>query len=281
MTLPNLIGCGAGKSGTTSLYYYLNQHPDIFMAAAKEVHFFSHHYEKGIAWYEKIFENSGPKPIIGEFSTSYMMNVDTPLRMAAAIPQTKLLFMFRNPIKRAYSNYWFSISIGTQNPKLSFSQAIRSPKGFQKYVTSGYYHEYLMRFLEFYSPKQVHIIITEDLQKDAYQQMKQCYNFLGVDDRFEPDLQKSFNTTVIASTPWQAAGYRLWLKFKNSIKPGLMWLPGTARENLAYMEHIIRDKVMRNERPPMNEEDKDYLQAIFQDHNQKLADYLGRDHLWN
>ena len=66
MKRPNLVGCGAGKSGTTSLFQYLNQHPDIFMTKDKEVHFFSHYFDKGESWYYDHFDDSHNEKVIGE-----------------------------------------------------------------------------------------------------------------------------------------------------------------------------------------------------------------------
>lgn len=276
MILPNVVGCGAGKSGTTSLYYYLSQHPDIFMAAAKEVHYFSHNYSRGDVWYQRYFENAA-KQIIGEFSTSYLINPEVPARMAHLLPQAKLLFIFRNPIERAYSNYWFSISIGTQSPNETFSEAIRTPAGYNKYVATGLYFQHLERFLDYYSPESIYIMITEYLQSNPQDEMKSCYKFLGVSTDFQPDVKQKFNISVGTSNPLMAVTYRNWITIKNRIKPTFTRFPTSLRRSLALLEIQATRRFMSEKRPPISDYDLEFLQNEYKSHNTQLFDFLGNN----
>lgn len=276
MRLPNLIGCGAGKSGTTSLYHYLNQHPNIFMAKAKEVHFFSQHYAKGAAWYAENFKQANNTKIIGEFSTSYMQNPNVPQRMFDLLPAAKLLFVFRNPIERAYSNYWFSVSIGTQDEYVSFSEAIRTDPGYTKYVTSGFYYFHLQRFLKYYKPEKIHIILTEDLKRDPIQQLVTCYQFLEVDPAFQPDVERTYNVTVNANEKWKVSIFRAWTNSKKKLKPSIQWLPSHVRRNLSFLEKTFAKNLIGQKRPKLSNEDRNYLKEIYQEHNDKLAHFMDR-----
>jgi hypothetical protein len=277
MTLPNLIGCGAGKSGTTSLYYYLSQHPQIYMAAAKEVHFFSHHFGKGVSWYESHFVGGVNVPVVGEFSTSYILDTAVPKRIATLIPDVKLLFIFRNPIERAYSNYWFSVSIGTQDRAQSFSDAIRLPAGHEKYIESGFYYQHLAQFLQHFSPEQIYVMITEDFKRDPSYQMAQCYNFLGVDSTFRPNVNQKYNVTVTTQSSWLGSQYAAWITAKQQIKPLFKRFPVSLRRTLAQLEKRTVQQVMSSERPPIPDRDRTYLAELFGEQNKELSKFIGRE----
>jgi len=277
MTLPNLIGCGAGKSGTTSLYYYLSQHPQIFMAAAKELHFFSRHYSEGLSWYESFFNGSENLPVIGEFSTSYMLDKAVPERIASLIPNAKLLFILRNPIERAYSNYWFSISIGTQDRSQSFSDAIRTKSGFNRYVYSGYYYQHLTRFIHHLSSSQIYVIITEEFKLDPIRQMSMCYDFLNVDKTFQPNVEQQYNVTLTTRNYLLGKIFASWVNRKQQIKPLLKRFPIGLRRNFALLEKRFMNKLMTNERPSMSDTDFALLRDEFSEQNQKLAEFIGRE----
>lgn len=276
MTLPNLIGCGAGKSGTTSLYYYLSQHPQIYMAAAKEVHFFSRHFHEGVSWYESHFTAGTGTPIIGEFSTSYMLDPAVPERIARVVPNTRLLFIFRNPIERAYSNYWFAVSIGTQDRQQTFSDAIRTHTGYKKYIESGFYHQHLTRFLRYFSPKHIYVMITEEFKQDPIQQMAKCYDFLGIDATFKPDVNQQYNVTVTTQNNWLGSAYTAWIVFKQQIKPFFKRFPVSLRRTLAQLEKHAAQQVLSDERPPLQDADRAYLAETFSEQNQKLAELIER-----
>jgi len=281
MTLPNLVGCGAGKSGTTSLYYYLSQHPQIFMTPTKEVNYFTTNFHKGENWYRDKFRGYARETVIGEFSPSYMLDPAVPARIAELIPRANLLFIFRNPIERAYSNYWFSLNIGAQDPGETFPDAIRSTAGYQEYVAYGYYYEFLLRFLKYFDRKQIHVMITEDLKKEPMVQMLSCYKYLGVDTSFVPDLDQKYNITVTSAKKWKKRAERSWFILKKVIRPFSSWIPTSTRRQFSRLEQRFRMQILNDERPPILKEDREYLANIFQDHNSKLANFLGRELPWD
>lgn len=109
--LPGLIIIGASKSGTSTLFYLLAQHPNLFPSIRKEVHYFDRNYEKGEMWYRSNFapqfmvERSGVEGIAFEGSPYYMFHPPTPKRMRMLLPDAKIIMMLRNPVDRAYSHY--------------------------------------------------------------------------------------------------------------------------------------------------------------------------------
>lgn len=281
MTLPNLIGCGAGKSGTTSLYYYLSEHPDIFMALAKEVHFFSQNFDRGVAWYERQFIGAGDTAVVGEFSTSYMVDDKAPERMAEIVPDARLLFIFRDPAERAYSNYWSSMNVGTQEADRDFSEVIRAQSGYDRYIVPGFYFQHLSRFLNYYPRNRIHIMFSHELRRNPEKVMSNCYDFLGVDPTFTPTVEETYNITVTPSTKWQLAVDKTWLSFKSTVKPYFLWIPHSLRRVFSRAEQKIRTKLDSKDRPDMSADDREYLRNIYQEPNQKLAEYLGQDLPWD
>ena len=270
-----------GKSGTTSLHYYLSQHPDIYMAPVKETHYFSKNFAKGENWYRSNFEGCTREPIIGEFSTTYMNYPAVPGRIAELIPQAKLMFLLRDPIERAYSNYWFSVSIGQQAPDRSFSDVIRTQKGQQYYVNPGFYYDLLSGFLRIFDRKQIFILITEELKKEPRQQMSSCYKYLGIDASFVPNLNQKFNVTVTTSNKWKKKTDQNWLVIKRALRPYFLRFPTSLRRRLSKVEQLFRLQILNEERPPISKEDRDYLADIFQEHNIKLANFMERELPWD
>jgi hypothetical protein len=279
--LPDLIGCGAGKSGTTSLYYYLSDHPEIFMALAKEIHFFSWYDEKGLDWYRAHFANSGGARVVGEFSTTYMLEEGVPERMAEIVPEARLLFIFRNPVQRAYSNFWSRLDPDIADPRQAFSALIRTEEGQKKYLWAGFYARHLKRFLVHYDRRQIYVLFTEELRADPAGQMADCYRFLGVDPSFQPEYEKRFNVTVVSSQKWKVALDQFWLNMKLKIKPLFLWVPASVRKRFAEMEQVVRTNLLNEGRPEMDEQDRAYLTEMYRESNRQLADLLGRDLPWD
>jgi hypothetical protein len=129
---PNLFIVGAAKAGTTSLYHYLAQHPDIYMAPVKEPHFFSRIHPapeleaffphvSDEADYLSLFANAHAETVRGEASTSYLSHPDVADAIWQKRPEAKIVIMLRDPVERAYSNYWYDVreasSVG-RSPRL-------------------------------------------------------------------------------------------------------------------------------------------------------------------
>jgi hypothetical protein len=107
--LPNLIVIGSAKCGTTGLHRYLDLHPEIAMAAAKELDFFAgtQNWQRGVEWYESQFR---PATVRGETSPSYTQYprvAGVPARMAQVVPSARLVYIVRDPIERTISAYRF------------------------------------------------------------------------------------------------------------------------------------------------------------------------------
>lgn len=104
---PDFLIIGSQKAGTTSLYHALRLHPEVFVPEKKELNFFflEDEYARGLDYYARYFE---PAPAgikaVGEASPGYICHPETPARIAAALPDAKLVLTVRNPIDRACRN---------------------------------------------------------------------------------------------------------------------------------------------------------------------------------
>lgn len=109
MALPDFIGIGVQRAGTTRIYELLKQHSEICMPTyRKEVHYFDRYYHKGERWYRSLFDHCKGK-IVGEITPAYIYDEKCAERIHKLLPDVKLIAILRNPIDRAYSQFKFTI----------------------------------------------------------------------------------------------------------------------------------------------------------------------------
>lgn len=213
MDWPNLYIPGAGKSGTSSLHEYLNQHPSIFMSRIKEPHYFSRSdYPNGLDEYKQLFGDVGDYAYHGESSTSYMVYPRAIDRIKTCIKNPKFIFVLRNPVERAWSHYWWLRGMGYET--LSFVDAFWSDMrnkpepdrdfvdGFLRhyYYHMGCYARWLRQFLDTFGSDSVYVTTMEQLHNNPVESLNLCTAFLGIENfnKIEP-VQK--NKTQILKYP--------------------------------------------------------------------------------
>jgi len=191
--LPNLIVAGAGKSGTSSLHLYLDQHPDIVMTTTKEPHVFTD--PERLAHAQQIYAELFPPAAAssryrGESSTGYMVFPGVPDRIHAAIPDCRLIFLLRNPIDRALSHYRWLISLGAErrdfrtvfeSDRADVPDPRSSPSGNYGYLyQEGCYATNLARFIPPFRSDQTLLLVAEELRADPLTCLNRCAAFLGL-----------------------------------------------------------------------------------------------------
>ena len=120
--LANFLIIGAQKSATTWLADCLIEHPDVFMARPKEIHFFNHKFDKGIAWYKAYFQDWAGQSAVGEATPGYLNHPEAPGRIKATLgDELKLIASLRHPIDRAYSAFWHYTRRGRIPPETDFA----------------------------------------------------------------------------------------------------------------------------------------------------------------
>jgi hypothetical protein len=177
--LPDFVGIGALKAGTSYLDAMLRSHPQTCMPAT-EVEYFSRHHGRGPAWYEAQFCRCDA-PVRGEVSPQYLFDEASPGRIADLLPHARLLVSVRDPVLRAYSQYKHWV------------QETAFPGSFEDYlgqhpgaVERGMYFRHLSRYLLRFRREQVLVVVFEDMVRHPRQVLAEVYAFVGVDPAHVP-----------------------------------------------------------------------------------------------
>jgi hypothetical protein len=180
--LPNLIVIGAAKCGTTSLHEYLDEHPQIAMSREKELHFFvdRKNWGRGLEWYESQFDATAP--VRGESSpdySAYPLYQGVAERMAATIPDARLVYLVRDPVERVVSHYTHR----TVNwPEMgTIDETLADPQLRKWLVTPSRYWLQLEQYLGHFSAEQILVVDSDELRAS----LPRIFEFVGVDPSFE------------------------------------------------------------------------------------------------
>ena len=239
--VPKFIIIGSQRCGTTSLYTYLAEHPQILTPIKKEMDFFSWHFHRGIDWYLAHFPlmPQGGEFVTGEASPSYFDCREAPKRLYSAFPEAKLIVLLRNPVDRAISHFyrlkglnWEGRSLDraisdeierlNQNPEYIIGEEPGN------YLARGRYVEFIKNWLDFFPKEELLVLKSEDLYAGAAATVKQVLAFLDL-----PEYQLS--------------------EYQNT-NPGFY--------------------------PRVNESVRNLLSDYFKPYNQELEEYLGRKFDW-
>ena len=201
--LPKFIIIGTVRSGSTSLYYNICEHPNIQSASYDEIGFFDTNYELGLNWYKSMFPTIFQKYFLknklcstGEDTPFYFWSKNAANRIKNDLPEIKLITILRNPIDRAYSNYHLGVAGGTE--KLSFEEVINieidnlEKNGInsnnlvdlcsqrRSYIIKSIYHEQMKIWTEKFSQKNLLVISTEDMSKQTSETLNEIFEFLEI-----------------------------------------------------------------------------------------------------
>ncbi|MDY6867165.1 MAG: sulfotransferase domain-containing protein [Chloroflexota bacterium] len=208
-SLPHFIIIGAQKAGTTSLHFYLSQHPQIQMALKKEIHYFDggygldvDNYLKGEAWYRAHFPKRSklaPSRITYEATPDYIFHPLAPKRIAQLIPDVKLVALLRNPTERAISNYFHRTRFGNEplpimeamlaeeeRTKAAITAQDYKTRNFKWYTykARGRYAEQIKHYLEYFEMKNMLFLNSDLLFSDLNAALRKIYVFLEIDQDF-------------------------------------------------------------------------------------------------
>ncbi len=208
---PFFFVVGVQKAGTSTLYNWLNQHPEICLPMIKETHFFSHkeRFNNGIEWYKKQFIKKKQASIWGEVDPEYIFSPDAARRIIAYVNNPKLIVVLRNPLDRAFSHYLMSVRRGYED--MSFRDAVRAEKyriandglfasDNYTYISRSLYAQQLQTLNKKFQCSDIMYIKFDDLIDKSKQSdlIRNILIFIGVESDIKLNLNKAAN---VASNP--------------------------------------------------------------------------------
>ncbi len=284
--LPNFIVIGAAKAGTTALYWYLKEHPEVFMSPLKETNFFAfgldadgghlygnpavHRYPvQSLADYEKLFADAGNEVAIGEASPIYLECPQAAGRIRDVIPQARIICCLRNPADRAYSDYQMYLRSGGRrlDPGTDLTATAAWVHPDSHWMEISRYHGQLKRYYDAFPRERIHVFLFDDLRKNPLRVVQDLYRFLGVDPTFAPDFETPHN---VGGMPGNMMLERLMTSagVARTIKP---WIPTRA----ANWVRRLRTRNMRPA-PPLPDTLRQHLNDSFRDDIALTSKLIGR-----
>lgn len=197
--LPDFLGIGVQKGGTTTLQRLLERHPGAWLPPAKELQFFSLHHQRGEAWYRQQFAAARPQQRCGEITPYYLFHPEAAARIAALLPQVRLLVLLRDPVERALSQYFHARRLGlepldleaafaAEEGRLAGAEAVLAAsegrhRSHQEhsYLARSRYELQLHRFELRFPPGQLLVLRSEALFADPQRVWRQVLAFLDLE----------------------------------------------------------------------------------------------------
>jgi len=294
VTVPTFLVIGAAKSGTTSLYHYLRQHPEIFVSPVKEPQFFA--FEgmtpdfrgpgdeelnasavTSIEEYEALFAGHSNEKAVGEMSQFYLYCDGTTARVRRRLPDVKLVVVLRDPAERAFSHYLMKLRLGVE-PLASFEDALEVEKDRIRthwspgwhYGERGFYYRQLAPYFSEFDRRQIAVYLYEDLAGRPLEMLADLFRFLEVDDTFVPDVSARHNEA--RSVP------------RSDRLESFLTGPNTLRSAVASLLPVpVRRRVVRTAfalnraRPAASKACRERLRAAYRDDILLLEGLIDRD----
>lgn len=293
MATPNFFIVGPPKCATTSLAYYLKQHPDIFISDPKETRFFDLEYKKGIEFYERTyFAEVNYEKAVGEATATYTFLPYVAERIKKHYPSAKLLFCFRDPTERAFSEWLMHKSMGRE--PLAFRESIEENElnfvshegtsgahryetrcklmreslrqNYRVYIQSGLYGQQLQTYFALFPLDQIYLVNYSTLKTNPKLTLKSIYNFLNVDSDYQiPSLAiknpYSFKK-MLAAKSYSILG----ADFARGI-----WHIVPKRMRKSFAEYLDTKKAKK---PIISDEDRLYTSRIFSADQRKFYELI-------
>lgn len=287
MTLPNFFIIGGVKCGTTSLYRYLQQHPEIYMPRVKEPQFFAYegepparrpaHMVTTLKEYVALFDAVSGERAIGEASPTYLYYSERVApRIRRHVPNPRLIACLRNPVERAFSQFQMAVKLGKETC-VDFAQGLRAEssrvqKGWGPifhYTRQGFYYEHLRRYMDLFGRDRVRVYLLDDFARNPISVLQDIFRFLGVDDRFIPKVKGPYNSTRAVKS--ERIQHFL-------VNPGVVkrvagrMLPTQFRRRLQWK--VIRRNLKGHALPP---DEQASLVELYREDVLRVSDLIGRD----
>jgi len=289
--LPNFLVVGAAKSGTTALYHYLNQHPEVFLSPIKETNFFALKDkelsfngpgdDKGIhrrsitdiIEYKNQFINVSDEKAMGEICPSYLYFEDAPKNIKEHIPEVKIIVILREPVARAFSAWVHLTRDGREY--LNFKEALADePRRIKEnwaeiwhYKEESKYYNQLKRYYDSFPKENIKVVIYEDFKKNQMRVYSEICNFIGVNSSFVPNMSAKHNTGSLSNSRFLTLLFMKKNIFKTFFK---IILPPFLR---AKIKNFLSDSNIIGT-PIISKDDKKKLKLLFSNDICKLEELI-------
>lgn len=274
--LPNFIIIGAMKCGTSSLAYYLSQHPDVFMSSPENIYYFSNdkNYNVGLPYYESYFNGADEYKAVGEASDDYTKalmrkNEVASERIKEILPNVKLIYIVRHPLRQIESA-WLQ-RCADSSEVLPFNEAVMKSK--YQYIQTANYSQMLEPYNKRFKQEQILVLFTEDLRKDPVGVLGPCFKFLEVDNTINNiDLTPQ---NVSFDKPYDRSYTKLFRQSKSIVRIA----QGLPKPMKYILKHLFTQK--KKQRPKWDSETlRHVVDAIWDDNMDFLAKHNKSHTFW-
>jgi len=292
MTLPNFLIVGAVKSGTTSLYNYIRQHPQVCMPELKEPDFFVDEAPRSVKTleeYQSLFSGCSSAVAVGEASVKYLAAPEAPERIMRLLGKVRIIMVLRNPVDAAYS-LWGMMHYEYGQEPLSFSEALQQedrrmadpefrekcgnwPGNFFYFNRLKYYGQ-VRGYIDLFGPDYVRVLLFEDLVKDPVNVCGEVFQFLGIDRGFTPDIEKHNVSASFRFRTLQAFLVRPHPVLEDAYRR----MPARLKDllyTLLQKAYALNRKTVKRE--PLDRGLREELAARYKDDILELEKLIGRD----
>ena len=288
---PSFLVVGAAKAGTTAIYQYLRQHPQIYLTPLKETNFFALDgtpprfagpradiLNRDAIWriedYRRQFDGVTTETAIGEVCPRYLFTPGTAARIARRVPEVRVIALLRNPAERAFSGYSMYRRDGLE-PATTFAAAlsdeprrIRENWAYAIHRRYGFYGAQLAEYYDCFPRENIRCYLYEDFSAEPMALLADLFRFIGVDSDFAPDMTRRPNRSGMIRNPLLRF---LWTR-THHVRGALPLLPKSVRQRAAaFFTNRPMDPL------PFPEEVRRDLLASYRDDIRRLERLIGRD----
>ena len=275
--LPSFLILGGSRSGNTSLFAYLTEHPNIMPGSLKAFFFFQYFTNNKTSFYRSQFPIKRKNLITCDSTSSYFVHPLIPARVHKLLPSAKLIVILRNPVERAYSEFHYTVAlgleltenfedvikselkrieIGNKKPELKIENTNYNHFAFS-HLRDGLYVQHLERWLKFFPNEQLLVLHTKDLSTNFDNTLAKTFEFLNL--------------------PKYQIENRIEKNKIDKIRP----LSGHERNIYKNIDSKTRTLFNVQNYPEIKSETRKFLQDFFRPHNEKLFKMIGKRFDWN
>jgi len=281
---PTFLGIGELKAATTTLFFYLRQHPDIFLPEQKELRFFafdannpSHKTKKKsvfpvTTWedYLSYFSSAIGYQAIGEISPNYLHSVTAAQRIREFLPNVKLVAIIRNPVDRLISEYEMAVRLGNENRSIT-SFIKEGIKNHEWMIESSFPGKNLQRFYDKFDASQIKVLLFDEFIRDPLNCVREVCEFIGVDPEYHFAFVGNMSKGGIPTSKGVAKIYQLIKSYRTYFRPVARYVPSSAK---SFIRSALSKNMKKTHVSPNLRRD---LVAMYMDDLCHVEKLIGRD----